>query len=549
LKKFLFTAIILFIVIYVLPLGYRPAIIPDETRYAEIPREILQSGDWTVPHFNGLRYFEKPVLAYWANAVSMKIFGQNEFAMRFPSALSVGISALLIFFAAAKFRKSQTQGVLAAAIFLTCQEVFFVGTFNVMDSMLTMFLNAALFSFYYAYSEVRYKRFVFLCLFGIFCGLAFLTKGFLAFVLPVATIVPFLLWEKRWKLLFRLPWLPLIMVLVVSLPWCISVHFRESDFWNYFVWVEHIKRFIDSSNEFQHPEPFWFFVPVLLLGALPWTFLLPAAFMGFRKSDLKDAFTRYLLCWFILGFLFFSASNGKLATYILPCFAPLSILFSGWLVRYFEGGFRKTFDVTAIIMASIFGIGGLLFLINQSTGFPVTAFSKAETWKWIVGVIAFWSWGSLLFLSFKASDYRKKLALFCAAPFVLMFVSHFILPDQVKERKAPGDFLMRHAPMINKDTIIVSYKSIIGAVNWYYKRDDVYLVMEKGELEYGFSYKDSKHRFISVEELNKLIRENSGKKPVALIIRSKIYNEDCKNNLPKPAYEKIELEFTFAEYK
>ena len=92
----LFSALILvYLVVYILPLDLRPLMIPDETRYAEIPREMLKSGDWIVPRLNGLRYFEKPPMGYWLNAMSISLFGENGFAVRLSSALAAGLTALL----------------------------------------------------------------------------------------------------------------------------------------------------------------------------------------------------------------------------------------------------------------------------------------------------------------------------------------------------------------------------------------------------------------------------------------------------------------------
>jgi 4-amino-4-deoxy-L-arabinose transferase len=96
-RSSLFAVPVLFLLLYLLPLGARPVVIPDEARYAEIPREMLASRDWVVPRLDGLRYFEKPVLGYWLNALSTALFGQNAFAMRLPSAVSTGLSALCLF--------------------------------------------------------------------------------------------------------------------------------------------------------------------------------------------------------------------------------------------------------------------------------------------------------------------------------------------------------------------------------------------------------------------------------------------------------------------
>lgn len=96
-KQAVVLLLLFFLVLYILPLGVRDLIVPDETRYAEIPREMIADGDWVAPHLNGLRYFEKPVLGYWVHAGSILLFGENNFAVRLPSALAVGLSALLIY--------------------------------------------------------------------------------------------------------------------------------------------------------------------------------------------------------------------------------------------------------------------------------------------------------------------------------------------------------------------------------------------------------------------------------------------------------------------
>ena len=144
----------IFLLLYILPLGIRPIIIPDESRYAEIPREMIASGDWIVPTLNGLKYFEKPVLGYWLNAVSIKLFGENAFAVRFPSAAATGISAFMIFLLVRRFTGENFSATLAALIFLTSFEVYGVGTFNVLDSILAMFITVSMTSFFFAISFI-----------------------------------------------------------------------------------------------------------------------------------------------------------------------------------------------------------------------------------------------------------------------------------------------------------------------------------------------------------------------------------------------------------
>ncbi|MFA7230166.1 MAG: phospholipid carrier-dependent glycosyltransferase, partial [Victivallaceae bacterium] len=211
-KKYYIGLIALFIVIYILPLGVRPMIAPDEYRYAEIPREMLLSNDWVVPRLAGVRYFEKPVMGYWLNAISIMLFGENGFAVRLPSALATGLAAFFIWWLVRAKSREDEPALLAAALFLTFGMVFGIGTFAVLDAPTAMFITGALVFFFLADMEKKFnwKKVALLALFGVFCGLAFMTKGFIAFAVPAVVIAPYMIWEKRWKELLILPWIPIV---------------------------------------------------------------------------------------------------------------------------------------------------------------------------------------------------------------------------------------------------------------------------------------------------------------------------------------------------
>src|SRR4030066_1211061 len=271
---------------------------------------MLETGDWVVPHLDGLRYFEKPVLGYWLNASGIFMFGENAFAVRFFSALAASISAVILFFLAGKDADGYRTGIFVAVVFLTFSEVFSISTISVLDSMFSMFLTAAMALFFFAYMEdVPRKRICLLVLSGISCGLAFLTKGFLAFAVPAVAIIPFLIWQRRTKEMFRVLWVPVVTAILVALPWCLMIYAREQDFWHYFFWTEHIHRLLSGKGG-QHSQPFWFFIPCILGGAFPWTFLLPAAISGLRGMRFKDPLFCYAMCWLILPFLLLSSSSG-----------------------------------------------------------------------------------------------------------------------------------------------------------------------------------------------------------------------------------------------
>lgn len=546
-KKSSIAVIGLFLLLYILPLGVRPIVIPDESRYAEVAREMLVSGDWVVPHLNGVRYFEKPVLDYWLNALSVMLFGENAFAIRFPSAVAVGVSALILFLLVKRFAGGYSAGLLAAAVLLTCLEVFGVGTFSVLDSTFSMFATAAMVSFFFAYMEWRpKKRAAFLALFGVFCGLAFLTKGFIAFAIPVVAIVPFLIWERGWKKLVKICWLPLVFALLVSFPWAVMVHLREPDFWHFFFWNEHIRRFMSDSA--QHNKSLWYFFLLFPGAALPWTFLFPAVISGMKQMRFENPVIRFAICWFLLPFLFFSASNGKLLTYILPCFPPLAILITTGLHNYFMNRGRKAFLIGALLFSLVTAIFAVTLASVQIAG-PDGFKPFAQTWKWGLTIAAFLSWTLFLLFSVRQSDDQKKIILYGAAPILFMFSTSFLVPDLIRKHKAPGEFLLHYSHSIRPDTILVSDKDLVGSVCWFYKQSDVYVLGGGGELSYGLHYDDSKHRLLSPDQFRRLVLKNRGTGRVILVARARKY-KDWMQSLPKRLFEDSNgnVGFVFARF-
>ena len=546
-KRFAIIMPALFCLVYLLPLGIRPMTVPDESRYGEIPREMIQSGDWVVPKLNGLKYFEKPVLGYWINAASISLLGETRFAVRLPSALAAGLTALMLFLLCRRFDQDPIAGILAAGIYLTCLVVFALGIISILDSLLTLFLTGALVFFFFGHQAKKRKiRASFLSAFGACCALAFLVKGFLAFAVPVITILPFLLWEGRFREFLKNVWIPLSAALVVALPWCILIHLREGDFWHYFFFVEHIKRFF-SPIAGQHPEPFWYFLPILAGGTLPWFFVVPAALRGMKGFSLKDSFHRFLICWFIFPFFFFSACSGKLIPYILPCFPPLAVLLAVGLIRYFSSGKRKTFDFSVSLFGVFTALAALLLAASLGADFPwKPIYGPGETWKGIAAVIAFFIWSAFCFCAAKASGPGKKLWLYGLGSLVLLAGSPHMLPDRIFEGKAPGRLLARHGPKIHDGTRLVSDEYLVHALCWFYKRNDVYLIEKSGELGYGIHH-DPKgpSRLLTLKDFTDMVKTRP--EEVVLVVEADRY-ERYKDLLPKPGFVDHSDGFVFASY-
>jgi 4-amino-4-deoxy-L-arabinose transferase len=553
-KRVSIALFVLFAFVYILPLGFRPLTIPDESRYGEIPREMLTSGDWVVPRLNGLKYFEKPPFGYWVNAVSMASFGENVFALRIPSALSVMISALMIFLAVRKFSQWRPAVILAPAIFLTCPLVLAIGNISLLDSLLSMLLTGAMVSFFFAHmAENMWRKTLFLTLMGVFCGLAFLTKGFLAFAVPVLAVVPFLLWEGRYKDLIRIPWIPIITAFVIVLPWSLMIHFREGDFWNYFFWTEHVARFLDPVRG-QHPKPLWYYLPILVGGALPWIFQSEAAIPTVLKFEMKKPLIRFAICWFLFPFLFFSVCSGKLIPYILPCLPPLAIVYAVGLAAYFEAGKRKSFSVATWVLAIMFALGGLFLLfsglvqMNWGAHEAIRVYDTTEGVKWLLGCLGAFSWAFLMIWSTRMKDYRKRMVFYCAAIMAFFFMANFALPNRAMDRRTPGKLLDRNAYKVTPDAIVVSNDNVIRAVCWFFKRGDVKLLDETGELTYGLKHDNRKPgKFLNVDALKEMIKENAGKRPVVLILIKDHY-ENYKDQLPSPIFMDNDNHFVLAVY-
>ncbi len=539
-----------FLLIYVAPLGIRPLFITDETRYAEIPREMRASGDWVVPRLNGLLYFEKPVLGYWLNAVSQALFGETRFATRLPSAIATGLSALAILLLLGR-RKEEDSGVagIACALFLICPLVFLCGTYVILDGPFSAFVTLAMALFFRGFTEESPKRKSwFYAAFGMACGLAFLTKGFLGLALPVLVIIPFMLGQRKAGELFRFPWIPLLLALAIALPWGLAIHFRDSDFWRYFVWQEHLQRFFNPAGANQHPEPFWYFIPILAGGALPLLFLLPAAVAGLRRSW-KEPPVAFCLFWFGLVFAFFSASKGKLGTYILPCFPPLAVLVALGAYRHLQSGKTRLFQAGAkgmgwLALIALLGVAAL-----QTLPFPAEwrIFSRIETGRWILGSVALFVWAIVVFRATGGPSPLRKLALYAAAPAVALAGFSGILPNLAFDGNAPLPLLERNASRIHSDSRLVTSSHLVGALNWQYRRTDVMVARKAGELAYGVDRAPSEKRLVSAEDIAKMAAARDGQGQLTLFFKNSGY-ADLEPMLPPPHYLDRAWGFVFAQF-
>ncbi|MGE5233333.1 MAG: glycosyltransferase family 39 protein [Acidobacteriota bacterium] len=356
---------------FVLPSWNRPLWTPDEGRYAEIPREMVQRGDWVTPRLNGVKYFEKPPLLYWLTAASIETCGIREWALRaWPWAFAVAGCALA--YGLARKLWGRRAGLLAGLVLATSPLYYFLSTVLILDMAVSVLLAATLAAFLLAVDEddARRRRLLLAAMY-VAAALATLAKGLIGAALPGLIILVWLVISRRWAVLRRcgLPWgVPLY--LAIAAPWHLLASARNPEFAYFYFIHEHFLRYTTTIHERQ--EPFWFFAPILLVGMLPWIVLVPQAFGGFLRRFRRRAAgaDRELFLWLWAGliFLFFSASDSKLVPYILPVLPPLAVLLGARLDRMLAGGERApaagwTLVVLGIVLAAPFL--GLPFLVDH----------------------------------------------------------------------------------------------------------------------------------------------------------------------------------------
>jgi 4-amino-4-deoxy-L-arabinose transferase-like glycosyltransferase len=297
---------------------------PDEARYGEIAREMFTARDFIVPHLNYVAYVEKPPLLYWLTAFSFRIFGVNEFAARMVPAMSALFGVLATFYFATRVMGLR-RGVLAAAILATAPLYAVMAQTLTTDMLLTALTTIAIFALFLHYKEG-----------GVWCWMAYLaialatlTKGPVGIALPIFATVVFLWREGALQGCIRRfhGVAGAIMVFAIVAPWFIAIGIREPGFVDFYFIGEHLRRIFDSS--FSHGEPFYFYIPVIIAGLLPWSMLMP--FLTWRRMPPNPA-RRYCALAALLIFGAFSASSGKLIPYILPAFPPLAILLADGIV-------------------------------------------------------------------------------------------------------------------------------------------------------------------------------------------------------------------------
>jgi len=289
----------------------------SEARYAEIGKEMLESGDWMHPQLMGIYHYHKPPMTYWITAISYKIFGVSPFAARFFLQVSILLEIILVYLIGKILLKDKKKAFFAAMLYASFPTVIIAGRALTTDAYLTTFILLGVF-FWICYEE-KPKPWI-LLLSYISLGLGFLTKG------PVDLIVPLVLlaFQKynRGKIPgpFSLHMIGWVLLLSIGFSWFIALNLEDSRFLDYFVFKHTVDRF--ATDTFGRSQPIWFYPVILIFTAFPWALI----FLGKSKSIWKGKkeLPKFFWVWLVVPVIFFSLSHSKLVLYILPVYSGLA---------------------------------------------------------------------------------------------------------------------------------------------------------------------------------------------------------------------------------
>ena len=521
---------VLFVVLYFYKLGSTGLIDVDEPRYAEAGREMLESGNWIVPYFNYEARYDKPVFFYWVEAVSMKIFGVNEFAARFPSVLFSLLCCTMTFLFLRTFYELKSA-LLGTLVLMSSFEFAALARFSITDMTLCSLITGSIFSFYLGYNQIinshrifkfQIKEFSGWYIAGfIFLAFAVLTKGPVAVLILGIIFLPFFLWIEKLEYAYKNKsfWIGFLLFLAIAFPWYVLAHFKtDGEFTKVFLGLHNLSRY--TSVVSGHKGSNLYFIPVILFGFLPWTFFLFQAIgaifnTGLRSLVLssKEGVPWFCLWWFLIVFLFFSFSKTKLLTYILPLFPALAVI----IAFYFDQIFKNKISANgltiglgvffvfllAVLYVCFFKLNLILprEIKDLHLGLPILLF----TFLLLVGIA----------MALTSSYQNEKLTIsIILITFFLFYFSlvTFFLPNIDRHSQA---MLRNFAKRMPKDVTVATYKVIKPSLVFYSKRkviqydliEDIQVHLDGAE-KFAFLAKKKLLKGIKLENAYKL-RENN----------------------------------------
>ncbi len=490
--------------LYLSSLGTMPLMEPDEARYAEIPREMIASGNYVTPHLNGVVYLEKPPLFYWGNALSLRVFGESEFSARLFTAAVSAAGILLTYWMGAVFAGWRT-GLYAAIVLSTSLYYYVIGRLNTLDMTLAVTLLLAIFPAYLYLSGRKGSRGWLYLSYGA-AGLAFLTKGLIGVVFPAAVIVTWLVFSRRHRQVGKAVSLVGILVFLATvLPWIVLVQRENPDFLWFFFVHEQFLRYTTTIHD--RYEPFWFFVPIVVGGLVPWIAFLRRIAVAVRASAgefLAGEALAFLLSWILFIFLFFTFSKSKLPTYMTPIFPPLAVIFGRgleiWTDR--EDGSARLYAPLVLAVA----------LAAAMVVLPDAGRHRYQMREWAaltaLPAALILAWGALPLFLRRLGAERVVLLSFLVLGLFLTAVNR---PAglYLANYKSAKNLSAALSANLRPGDVVAQYRTYKQGVPWYTRRR-VVLVEEVGELAFGAERaKDRAQYFISEAEFARLWRSQA----------------------------------------
>jgi 4-amino-4-deoxy-L-arabinose transferase-like glycosyltransferase len=374
-KPFVWGLFLAFCLVWFYALGARTLVPTDEGRYAEMAREMLATGDWVTLRLNGLKYFEKPPLQTWMNALTFAVFGLGEWQARLWTGLCGLFGVLMVGYTGRRLFDAQT-GFYAAVILGSCFFWDALAHVNTLDmglaGMMTLALCALLLAQRPGIDARARRNWMLACWAGM--ALSVLSKGLIGIVLPGAVLVLYTLIARDWAIWKRLHLgLGLLLFFAITAPWFILISLRNPEFPQFFFIHEHFQRF--TSKIHHRAGPWYYFIPLLVIGMVPWLGSILQSLRDAGRGSLRGDTAGFrpkilLLVWSVFIFFFFSVSGSKLPSYILPIFPALALL----LACRLQTASPRELAVSAGLLAAL-GAAGMLFA-HRIPGLTDVAFER-----------------------------------------------------------------------------------------------------------------------------------------------------------------------------
>jgi len=474
-------------------LHQRKLINPDEGRYAEIPREMVASGDWLTPRLNDIKYFEKPPLQYWTTAAAYTAFGQHEWTARLWSALCGFLGILATAFTVHRIW-GKDAALYAASVLSSSLLWIMIGHLNTLDMGVSFFLSAAIFCFILAQQDAstasNTRRWMWLG--WLMLALSILSKGLIGIALPAATLVGYSLWQRDFSIWRKLHLVSgLLLLLAVTAPWFIAVSLANPEFAHFFFIHEHFERFLTKTHD--RYQPMWYFIPILLAGILPWLFSLFTMLGDALRKNPEQRFQpqRFLLVWCVVVFCFFSVSSSKLPSYILPLFPALAALIGLHLARLSAHHPHRLIWHAAPFI--ILGLAALYFAPEatrfSSARVPPSLYAGYIPWLRAAAICLIV--GALLSVLFARVQKPRPAILSLTIGGLLMSLAILLGHDNLSPANSAAHIAAKIRDQVKPDVPFFSVNAYDQSLQFYLKRPTT-MVFYKDELGFGITHEPQK---------------------------------------------------------